>query len=107
MLEREPSLRLQGRQQVARDQSQAQLDVAEQPSLRAALDLGAVAELARLAEVVDDRGAEQKVAVQAGVQSAQLERNRRHGHRVLEQPAQVRVVSGEGAASAGGPRYRA
>ena len=52
----------------------------------------AVGELARLAEVVDDRGAQQQVAVEARVQRAQLERQRRDGDGVLEQAAEVGVV---------------
>ncbi len=47
----------------------------EQLPLAAARDLGAVGELARLAEVVHDRGAQQQVAIQARVQRAELERH--------------------------------
>jgi hypothetical protein len=54
--EREPP---RGRQlvRVRVDQLLAEHDVAEQPALVAEADLGAVGELARLAEVVDERGA--------------------------------------------------
>ena len=73
-------------------QPQPELDVAEQAALGAARDLRAIGELARLADVVDDRRAQQQVAVQPRMQRAQLERERRDGDRVLEQPAEVRVV---------------
>ena len=43
---------------------QADLHVAEQTALLARLDRGAVGELPRLADVVDDRGADQQVAVE-------------------------------------------
>ena len=75
--------------------------MAEQPALAAALDLRAVGELARLAEIVDDRGAEQQVAVQARVQRAQLQRERGDRDRVLEQAAEVGVVAGAGAGGRG------
>ena len=45
---------------------------------------------------MDDRGAEQQVAVQAGVQRAELERHRGDGDGVLEQAAEVGVVAGLG-----------
>src|SRR5687767_12837696 len=51
-------------------------EVAEQPPLVRHADLRAVAELARLAEVVDERGADEQVAVQPGVKLARLERQR-------------------------------
>ena len=68
--------------------------VAEQPPLVGQPDLGAVGELAGAAEVVDDRGGQQQVGVQPRVQLAQLVRERRDRDRVLEQPAEVRVVAG-------------
>ena len=74
------------------DQAQAELDVAEEPALGAGGDLGAVAELTRLAEVVHERGAEQQVAVQARMQRAQLERHRGHRNRVLEQAPEVGMM---------------
>ena len=82
------------------DHAQAQLDVPEQRALAAALDLGAVGELAGLAEVVDERGGEQQVAVQARVQRAQLERQRGDGDGVLEQPAEIGVMAGRRASGA-------
>ena len=66
--------------------------MAEQPPLVGQPDLGAVGELARPPEVVDERGREQQVLVQARVQLADLVGERGHRHRVLEQAAQVRVV---------------
>jgi len=50
VLEREPALLLERRRDVRRDHPQAELDVADQPALRTDRDLGAVGELARLAD---------------------------------------------------------
>ncbi len=75
----------------------------EQPALLAQRDLRAVGELAGLAEVVDERGGEQQVAVEPRVQLAELVGERRHGDGVLEQPAEVGVVA---AARAGRPAPR-
>ena len=44
------------------------------------------------AEVVEQRRGQQQVLVQALVQRARLDRERRHGDRVLEQAAEVGVV---------------
>ena len=76
------------------EQAQPELDVAEQPALVGEADLGAERELARLAEVVDDRRRQQQVLVQARVQRAGLQGQRRHRDGVLEQPAEVGVVAG-------------
>ena len=94
VLQREPALAVESGREMLRQHAQAQLDVAEQPALVAALDLDAVAELARLAEIVDDGGAQQQVAVEPRVQRARLERERGHGDGVLEQAAEVGVVAG-------------
>ena len=75
------------------------------PSMRAlvaALDLRAVGELARLAEVVHDRRAQQQVAVQPRVQRAQLERQRGDRDGVLEQAAEVGVVAAAAERAAAG-----
>src|ERR1700722_4495336 len=92
MLEREPPLLVERRGGVAGDQAQPQLDVAQQLPLATALDLRAVGELARLAEVVNDRRAQQQIAVQARRQGAELERQRRDRDGVLEQAAEIGVM---------------
>ena len=97
VLEREPALAVEDRRRVLGDHAQPELDVTQQLALAAALDLGAVGELAGLAEVVDDRGADQQVAIQARVQRAQLERHGGHGDGVLEQAAEVGVMARRGA----------
>src|SRR5262249_20418885 len=56
---------------------QPDLDVPEQPPLVREPDLGAERELTRPAEVVDDRGREQEVLVEAGVQRAGVDREGR------------------------------
>ena len=67
--------------------------MAEQPALVGQPDLRAVGELARLAQVVHERGGHQQVRVEPRVQLAGLERERRDGDRVLEQAAEVGVVA--------------
>ncbi len=71
----------------------AEHDVAEQPALLGQPDLGAVGELAGLAEVVHERRGDQQVGIQTHVQLGDLERERADRDRVLEQPAEVRVVA--------------
>ena len=73
--EREPPRRLHARGALG-EQALAEHEVAEQPALLGEPDLGAVGELARLAEVVHERGAQQQVGVQPRVQLARLERER-------------------------------
>src|SRR4051812_39952866 len=68
--------------------------VADQPPLLAQSDLSAELELAGLADVVRQRGAEEQVGVESGMDEAQLMRQRCDADRVLEQPAEVRVVAG-------------
>src|SRR4051794_21583041 len=70
----------------------AQHEVAEQAALLAEADLGAVGELARLAEVVDERGADEQVGVEAWMQRGRLDPERRDRDGVLEQAAEVGVV---------------
>src|ERR1700730_7007663 len=107
VLEREPALELEALGGMLGDDPQAELDVPEEAPLTAALDLRSVGELARLAEIVDDRRREQQVAVEAGVKYAQLEHEGRHGDGVLEQAAEVGMVGHPGAARRGGRRDRA
>src|SRR4051794_13189165 len=82
------------------EQALAEHDVAEQAALLAEADLGAVGELARLAEVVHERGGEEKVWIQTGMQLGALECERADGDGVLEQAAEVGVVTGAGAGRA-------
>ena len=58
----------------------------QQPPLLAAVDLGAVGELAGLADVVQERRRQQQVAVQARVQRTQLQRQRGDRDGVLRRP---------------------
>ena len=76
------------------EQLLAEHEVAEQPALVRQADLRAVGELARLAEVVDDRRRHEQVGVQPRVQLARLQRERADRDRVLEQPAEVGVMAG-------------
>ena len=68
-------------------------EVAEHPALVGEPELGAVGELARAAAVVQDRRRHQQVRVEPRVQRAGLADERRDRDRVLEQPAEVRVVA--------------
>ena len=91
--QREPALLVERARARSRQHPLADHQVAEQPALLGQPDLGAVGELARAAEVVDDRGGQQQVGVQARVQLAELVGERRHRDRVLEQAAEVGVVA--------------
>ncbi len=82
---------------------QAELDVAEETALVAEFDRGSVGELADLAEVVDDRGGDEEVAVEAGVQLAELPAELGDGDGVLDEAAEVGVVA---TARAGGAAQR-
>src|SRR5215207_11054236 len=77
---------------VALDDPRAELEVTEQPALLTQADLRAVGELLGAAEVVDDRRGDEDVAVEARVELARLECERRDRDGVLEQPAEVAVV---------------
>src|SRR4051794_32632463 len=66
----------------------------DQAALLAQSDLGAEPELARLADVVQDRRRHQQVGVEPAVQVARLLRERRDSNRVLQQPTEVGVVTG-------------
>jgi len=61
--------------------------VAEQAPLGGDADLGAVGKFPCPTEVVDDRGGEQEIGVELGVQLAGLVRERGDRDRVLEQAA--------------------
>ena len=63
--EREPALVVEPVARALVEQPLAEHDVAEQPALLGQPDLGAVGELARLAEVVHERRADQQVASSA------------------------------------------
>ena len=65
----------------------------EQAALVGQADLGAVGELARLAEVVHERGGEQQVRIQTRMQLGALERERADRDGVLEQAAEVGVMA--------------
>ena len=67
--------------------------VADQRARLAERDLGAELELADLADVVQDRRAQQQVGVEPRVEGAGLERERGHGDGVLEQAAEIGVVA--------------
>ena len=75
------------------DQLLAEREVADQRARVAQRDVGAELELARLADVVQHRRADQQVGVEPRVQHARLLRERGDRDRVLEQPAEVRVVA--------------
>src|SRR5215211_1512211 len=75
--QREPSA-LVHRPRALVDHALAEHEVAEQPALLAQPDLGAVGELARLPEVVHERGADQQIGVEPPVQRRRLDRQRRH-----------------------------
>src|SRR5215831_1343016 len=94
MLQREPAVVIEQTREMRGDQAQAQLEVPQQPTLPGACDLSSVAELRGLAKIVDDRGAQQQVTVQARVERAELQRHRRDGDSVLEQAAEVSVMAG-------------
>ena len=73
--------------------------MAEQPPLVGQADVGAVAELAGAAEVVHERRGQEQVRVQPRVQLADLVGQGRHRDGVLEQAAEIRVMTGAGARS--------
>ena len=91
------------RRQVSRSRAHdfgAQRQVPHQASLLGDPKLGPIGELARLADVVEERRGHQQVRVQARMQLADLEHQRRHGDRVLDQPTNVGVMAGAGAGRA-------
>src|SRR5436853_5309470 len=67
--------------------------MADEPALVAQSDLRSERELARLADVMEDRGGHQEIRVEPAVEVAGLLHERRDRDRVLEQPAEVGVVS--------------
>ena len=74
------------------DQAHAEMHVAEQASLVGGRERRATAELARPADVVQQRGRQQQVGAQPRMQLRGLAAERRDADGVLEQPARVRVV---------------
>ena len=75
------------------DQAQAEVDVAEQAALLGRPERRPALELARAADVVEERGGEQQVGAQPRVELAGLAAERRDADRVLEQAARVGVVA--------------
>lgn len=75
------------------DHPEPEVDVAEQPSLGGLAEGGAACELARAADVVQDRRGEEEVGAEARVELGRLPTERRHAHGVLEQAAGVAVVT--------------
>src|ERR1700691_6323091 len=94
MHERHTSLAGQSRRSMSSDQSQPQLDVTEHAPFLCAGDLRASGVLAYLADVVHKRRAKQQVTIQAGVQRAQLDRQRGNCHSVLQEPTEESMVRG-------------
>ncbi len=92
VLERETARGGQRGGVAGREQAQPELEVPEQTPLVGAGELRAKGELAGLAEVVQQGGGEQQVAVETGVQGAELESQSGDGDGMLEQPAEVGVV---------------
>jgi hypothetical protein len=84
----------------------AEREVAEQPPRLAHLDLGAVAELARLAHVVQQGGRHQQVGVEPGMKLADLGDERADGDGVLEETAEIGMVAAAGAGGAAELRGR-
>ena len=78
------------------EQPEPEVDVAEQASLVGRREDRRPPELARPADVVDERRGEQQVGAQARMDLGELAAERRDADRVLEQPAGVRVVAVRG-----------
>ncbi len=84
-----------GRVEISRaflDCSQPQMDVAEQSTLLRLAERGAATELPDASDVVQERGGEQEVGAEPGMELCGLAAERRHADRVLEQAARVTVV---------------
>ena len=67
-------------------------EVPEEPAFLGQADFGAVGELSRAPQVVHESGRQEQVRVQPGVLLGDLDGERRHRHRVLEQPPEIRVM---------------
>ena len=78
----------------AADDLGADREVAEQPALLGEPELGAVGELAHLADVVEERRRHQQVGVEPRVELADVPDQRPDRDRVLEQAAEVGVMAG-------------
>lgn len=66
------------------DQSQAEVDVAEQPPFLGLTEGGPSLELERAPEVVQQRGRQHQVGAQSRMQLRRFPAQRRHANRVLE-----------------------
>jgi hypothetical protein len=82
------------------DQPVTQREMADQRTGFAQLDLGAEVKFARLADVVQQRGADQEIGVETRVEAAGVECESGDRDRVLEEPAEVGVMTGAGAGRA-------
>ena len=82
------------------DHLRADRQMAQQPALVADREFRPVGELARLADVVNERRRHQQVGVQPGMELAQVADQRPDGDRVLQQPAEVGVMPAPGAGCA-------
>ena len=74
------------------DHAQAEVDVAEQPTLVGLPEGRAGGQLRDAADVVQQRRREQQVGAQPRMQLGRLATDRRHANRVLEQAARIGVV---------------
>jgi uncharacterized protein (DUF1015 family) len=74
------------------DQTQPEMDVAEEAPLVGGPERGAAAELDRATDVVEERGGDEQIASEPLVQLRRLAAERRHADGVLEQPAGVGMV---------------
>ena len=78
------------------DHSQAEVHVAEEPALLGRPERRATAELADAPDVVQERGGQQEVVTQPGMQLRGLAAERRDSDGVLEQAAGLAVVAVRG-----------
>src|SRR5262249_26041846 len=75
-------------------------EMSEQSPLLADLEVGSVAELTHLADVGQQGGGQQQIRVEAGMKLAAVADQRPDRNRVLEQPAEIRVMASPGAGRA-------
>ncbi len=75
------------------DETQAEVDVTEQTAFVGLPEGRPLRQLARPPDVVEERGCEQEVGAQTGMELRRLTRDRRHADRVLEQSAGVRMMA--------------
>ena len=91
MEELRPDVGLEGRRALL-DQAQAEVDVAEQPSLGGLGERRGRPSSLRPADVVEQRRGAEQVGSETRVELAELAADRRHPDRVLEQAARVDVM---------------